>query len=152
VLRLGYVVGALLVLVPAVEIASRAFPARTGHAAWRFGAAGIAYGQVATMLLGMFLAMAVAAVADHRRVLRGLAVLLLVGAALIVATLPVFAMDYAELRAGVDARAHAEMDRNTWKAAIVAGLVAVAAAWSGVVGWRAGRAERTRAATPPLVV
>lgn len=141
-LRAGYVVAALLVLVPLADALARTWPLRLGDERWRFGTLGILLNAMVTPLLGTFLAAVIAAVLEQRRALRSLAALTLVGAALSLAAIPAFGLDYLQLRAGVTAEAMSGFDASARKAIVIGLVSGLATLVVGVAAWRA--ASRTR--------
>ena len=96
--RAGYLLGALLVLIPLFDATSQVMPLRFGDERWRFGAVGQLSNLQLVPLLGFLIVMAIATFRDSRRVKR------VVGAvcgilALILAILSVlFILDYFQAR------------------------------------------------------
>jgi len=96
--RALYPVGALLVIVPLVDLALRSFPPQFGTLQWRFATAGLVLGNTGTILLGLALIGLVAALAGHRRTLRGLGIAALVLAVMVLALVALFALDAVQIR------------------------------------------------------
>ena len=138
-LKAGYLVALLLVLVPVSDAVARTWPLRPGDERWRFGTLGIVFNAMVTPLLGVFLAMVTAALLEQFRTLRVIAVVTLVAAVLTLVAIPAFGLDYLQLRATVTAEAMAGFDAAARKA-IAVGLVSGAVALVlGISGWRAAR-------------
>jgi hypothetical protein len=97
-----------------------------------------------TPLLGLFLAMVLAAVLGQARTLKVLAAVTLAGAAGMMAAVLLFVLDYLQLRASVTAEAIALWDAASRKA-ILAGLLGIGVmVVLGISGWRAvGRMRAT---------
>lgn len=93
-----YPVGALLVLVPLVDLALRSFPPQFGTLQWRFATAGLVLNNTGTILLGLGLIGLVAALAGHRRTLRALGITTLVLAVVVLALVALFALDAVQIR------------------------------------------------------
>jgi len=97
--RAGYLLGALLVLIPLSDATSQVMPLRFGDERWRFGAVGQLSNLLLVPLLGFLIVIAIATLRDSRRVKR------VIGAvcgilALILAVLSVlFILDYFQARA-----------------------------------------------------
>lgn len=142
VLAAAYPMAALLVLVPALEVTAGAWPFQPGDLSWRFGILGIFLKTLVTPLLGITLAMTVAALLEHRRVVRALAVLSLVMAAVTAAGAVLFLMDFLQLRAMVNPATRQGVQVASLTALLLAALVAPACAALGLGGWRASRGPR----------
>lgn len=142
-LRAGYLVALLLVLIPLLDVVARNWPMQVGNERWRFSTLGPAFNAMVTPLLGVFLAMVLAAVLDHRRTLKVLAAITLAAAVGSLGALVLFALDYLQLRASVTPEAVAMWDAASRKA-IGVGLLGIAVTVVlGIAGWRAaGRLSR----------
>jgi uncharacterized membrane protein len=96
--RAGYLLAALLVIIPLFDATMQVWPLRLSDERWRFGAIGSLSNLLLVPMLGLLLAIAVATLSDGRRVKR------VVGAlcgtlALILAVLSVlFILDYFQVR------------------------------------------------------
>jgi hypothetical protein len=142
VLAAAYPMAALLVLVPALEVTAGAWPFQPGDLSWRFGILGIVLKTLVTPVLGITLAMAVAALLEHRRLVRALAALSFVLAAVTAAGAVLFLMDFLQLRAMVSPATRQGMQVASFTALLLAALVAPVCAALGIGGWRAGRGPR----------
>jgi hypothetical protein len=144
-LKAGYLIALLLVLVPIVDTITRTWPVRLGDERWRFGTLGIVLNAMVTPLLGVFLAMIIAAALEHGRTLRLVAVVTIVAAVVVVVAIPFFGLDYVQLRAGVTAEAMDGFDAAARKAIGVGALAAAVTLVLGITGWRtAGRVSARR--------
>ena len=135
----GYLVGLLLTLLPLIGVLIQTFPPHPGDVTWRFGAAGT-YGSVLlTPLLGMFLLFAVALLAEHRGIMRVLAV---ANAAVVVGCLiaiGLFSLDVLQIRATVTAAAKT---RFALGGLTTAGQYAAAGFVSAILSVQAWRAAK----------
>jgi len=102
--RAGYLLGALLVIIPLFDATTQVLPFRMSDERWRFGAVGQLSSLLLVPLLGFLLVIAVATLSDGRRVKR------IVGAicgilALVLGILSVlFILDYFQVRTIVTPR------------------------------------------------
>jgi hypothetical protein len=143
-LKAGYLIALLLVLMPVWDVLARNWPIQPGNERWRFSTLGPAFNAMVTPLLGLFLAMVLAAVLGQARTLKVLAAVTLAGAAGMMAAVLLFVLDYLQLRASVTAEAIALWDAASRKA-ILAGLLGIGVmVVLGISGWRAvGRMRAT---------
>ena len=152
-----YFVAFLLIATPALDYLSNVWPLRLGDVQWRYGSVGLLAGFVLTPLLGMMLALAAAAVLEHRGVVRVLSIVNLVLVPLwVIATLG-FALDVLQLRATVPEEGRSTFDIGATKAAVKHLTMAVGVAWLGIAGLRAtrssegGKRKRRMSEDVPLV-
>jgi hypothetical protein len=138
-LKAGYLVALLLVLVPLADAVVRTWPIRFGDERWRYGTSGILLNTMTTPLLGVFMAMVIAAALQHGRTLRAIAVVTLVSGLIVLAAIASFGLDYLQLRASVSAEAMAGFDGASRKAILVGLLSAVVTVVLGIAGWRAAK-------------
>jgi hypothetical protein len=98
----GYFLSFLLVITPAIDYATNITPWRPGSVDWRYAAVGLLSGFLLTPLLGMGIASLLAATGARReRVLAGLVNVLC--AATLVILMPLYALDFLQVRASVPA-------------------------------------------------
>jgi hypothetical protein len=150
----GYLVAALLVALPVLDFGTNVWPAHWGDVAWRYGSVGLFSGFILTPVIGLVLAVVVAAIAGHQTVLRALAVVGIVAAVAIVGASVSFVLDVLQLRGSVQQEARAQFDTGAWKALVKYALVAASLAWFGIAGVRGGRAHgraSARARAPVMV-
>jgi hypothetical protein len=93
-----YPLGALLVLVPLVDLMLRVSPPQFGTLQWRFASAGLFFGNLGTVLLGVGIVGLAAAITGQRRLLRGLSFVALAMAVTLLALLVLFALDAIQIR------------------------------------------------------
>jgi hypothetical protein len=102
--RAGYLLAALLVVLPLFDMITQVLPLQLGNDRWRFGVVGQLSNLLLVPLLGLLLAMAIATLTDSRRVKRIVGTICGV-LALIVAMLAVlFILDYYQARTIVTPR------------------------------------------------
>ena len=93
-----YPVATLLILVPLVDLSLRVFPPQFGTLQWRFATVGLFLGNLGTILLGTGLLGLVAAIAGHRRLLRGLGYATLAVGVILLAVVVLFGLDAIQIR------------------------------------------------------
>lgn len=145
----AYLVAGMLVAIPLLDTTLAVLPAHTGQASWRFGALGL-YGQaVMTPMLGLLMACAVATLAGHLRLLRGLAVACGLSAVLCALAIGLLAWDLIHLQVQVAPEARTSFDVA---AAVALGKLSVGALGGGLLfggGWSAaGRLEKAGSRSP----
>ena len=142
-----YAVALALIFPTAVEFVLVSLPLKPGDPRWRFGAMGLLFNNVGLLpLLGLTLAAFASVRLDHRVVARAVAVLLfLLGLGLLVA-LPLFALDFLQLRPDVNPNMARTVDLTSIKAMIAGLILCIAAFTMGMGTWRAasGMAARAR--------
>ncbi len=134
----AYLVGVVLVAIPLLDTAVRAWPLRAGDVAWRFGTAGILLNVLVTPLLGAWLITLAAAWLGHRRVVLTMTWLLGVVTMMLVGVVGMFLLDYIQLRQGVT-QALAAYDAAAWKALLVAFLSTTVSGGLAYLGWKSIR-------------
>jgi hypothetical protein len=137
--KAGYLIALLLVLVPLLDAGIRTGRVRLGDEGWRFGTLGILFNTLVTPLLGVFLAMVVATQLEHRRVLKVVAGVVGVAAGLAVIALGGFVLDYVQLRGSVTPEGMGAFDIAARKAMVVGVLGVGTAVVLAVSGWRTAR-------------
>jgi hypothetical protein len=152
-----YAVGLLLILVPLVDMVLRGSPMQFGSLQWRFTIVGLLFGQMGTITLGFALTGLAAAVTGQTGRLRAVGYAGLVFAALVLASLALFALDALQMRqlAAANAKRVIFSAAAGASTAAVLGTVALIAIGRGALGAsRAGSvtSRRTRPAPSPLVV
>jgi hypothetical protein len=94
-----YLVAAMLVLFPLIDLATAALPINIRSVQWRFGIVGLLSGGLVTPILGILLALVIAVLADRKLALRILGILAAFGGAMILLSLPLFILDAIQMRA-----------------------------------------------------
>lgn len=151
--RALYSVGLLLILVPLVDVALRAFPPQVGTLQWRFATVGLMLGNYGTIILGMALVGLTAALLGDRGVLRVVGGAALVMAVVTLALLVLFALDAVQLRQLVAPTVRHQVGLSSAGAAITGLLGTMAWFLVGRAAMTASRstraaAARTRAPSP----
>ena len=137
----GYSVAILLVSFPLLDTALSVWPVRAGEVAWRFGATGLFSRVLITPLLGLLVAFGVAALLEHRGVLRGISILSgLLGVA-IVGGVVLFLLDALQMRPRVRPEVRTAFDMTTLVALAKYGLGVLALSAFGVAGWKSSKGE-----------
>lgn len=136
--HVGYIVAALFILVPLLDIATLGLPAQPGDPAWRFGVLGAASNYLLTASFGLALACWTAAWYRHARTLRVLAVGSTLFGLVLFAALVEFALDVLQLRGAVSGLDQQAFRIGSAKAGIKYILLGGAAVVIGVSAWRAG--------------
>jgi hypothetical protein len=150
-------VALLLILVPLVDISLRSMAAEVGSLQWRFGAVGLLFGNLGTIILGLSLAGAIAVVTESRTLLRAVGAVSLLLALVLLALLALFALDAVQVRRLVAVPAKRGVLLSSAGAMFSAFFATVALAFGGRAALKASRAagqtaeRRTKAAPSPLV-
>lgn len=97
----AYLMGLLLVAFPLIDTTVSVWPVRAGEMAWRFGAVGLLSRALMTPLLGMLLALVVALLLEHWRVVRFIAAISGLGGLSVLVLVTLFAMDAVQMRSQV---------------------------------------------------
>lgn len=142
----GYLLAALLVVVPLGDYLASVWPLRPGELQWRYASEGLLAGFLLTPYLGLALASSVAAWRGHGRVLQWLGRLTAVTVVVLVGVDGGFVLDVLQLRETVPREALARYDLGAAKTVVEYLLVAVALGVSSVVLVRTGRALRASSA------
>jgi hypothetical protein len=96
--RAGYLLAAILVLIPLIDGVMQLLPLRLGDERWRFGAVGSLSNLMLVPLLGFLLAIAVASFSDARRTKRVIGTICGILAFCIAALSVLFILDYFQVR------------------------------------------------------
>jgi hypothetical protein len=140
----AYLVAALLILFPITDSVLSVFPPQLGEVSWRFGAVGLFSRALMTPLLGILIANAIALIAGHRRVVRGLAILNGVVCAALFAVVPFFVLDALQMRAIIVDEARFTFDVASWVALAKISIGAIVAGAFAVQGWKLSRRQPQR--------
>jgi hypothetical protein len=147
----------LLFLVPIVSVFFQALTTDPGTLQWRFAVAGLFFGNLGTLLLGLGLAGLLAALSGNRTLLRGVGYAALVLAVVTLALLALFALDALQMRRLVVPAVKRQLMLSSASAMVTAVLAALAAGAIGRGALQASRAARalaggrTKAAPTALV-
>lgn len=96
--RVGYLLAFLLVALPLFDAVTSVWPLHLGDERWRFGAIGTLSNITLVPLLGLFLAITIATLADHRRIRRVVGWLSAIFALAIAAFAVLFLLDFFQTR------------------------------------------------------
>lgn len=135
----AYLVGMLLILLPFGEAILSTQPFTPTSLPWRYGATGIMSSALLTPMLGLLLIAMVAALLEHRRVLRTAAVLSLAAAVVLLAASGLFALDAIQLRAQVIPAARGSFQTATALTFLRIIALIVTAGVLGLAAWKASR-------------
>lgn len=149
-----YALAAFLLAMPAADFLQGIGAPQPGSVQWRFATIGLLSSYLAMPLVGLALAVVVAAVREHRVVQRILALTNIAGAVMLVCLVALFVLDALQLRSGVPAEARGNMESASLRAVLKHVAAAAVLGWLGLRGYRvsAWRAEKTSRKTPvPLI-
>ena len=136
-----YLVALVLVLPPILEyLIVLSAPYQLGNTQWRFGAVGLFVNSFAfSPLLGVTLAIFTALQLGHLRTSKVLSILAIVAGVGVLLSLPLFLLDFLQVRAGVAEQAKRAFTITSVKATISGVIVAATGIAVGIGGLRTGR-------------
>jgi len=102
--RAGYLVAALMVLIPLFDASASVWPPHLGDERWRFGAVGALSNLTLVPILGFLIALFIASVFDHRRVRRFIGIICAILGVILAAMAVLFILDYFQTRTLVNPR------------------------------------------------
>jgi hypothetical protein len=132
VARAGYFVALLLVLTPLADFILNVTPLRPGSVDWRYGVVGLFSGFLLTPLLGMVLATLLAVGTNRRPARLAVGVLDLLFGVVLLLLVPLFVLDFFQLRASVPQEQLASFHVEGPKAMLKHLTAGLAFAWLGV--------------------
>jgi hypothetical protein len=135
----GYIVAALLIILPLTDTLLSVWPIRLGDVSWRFGATGLFSRALMTPLLGLLLILAVALMSGHRRVTRGVAIVGGLAVITIIGTSVMFLLDAIQMRTQVRPEAKTAFDVASIVALAKYGLAMLTALAFAIPAWKASR-------------
>ena len=94
----GYLLGALLVILPLFDLMTQVLPLRLGEERWRFGVVGQLSNVLLVPLLGFLLIITVATIADSPRIRRVMGAICGILALLLAILAVLFILDYFQVR------------------------------------------------------
>jgi len=141
-----YVVAAVFILSPLVDVVTNFYPLDPGSVQWRYGAVGIMSNYLISAVFGLLLGTCIAAIAGGRMARWMFTILDLATAAVLILVLALFSLDVLQLRNVVRPEAADMFKIGALKAALKLVMVAVALALLGIGGLRAARANGGTAA------
>jgi hypothetical protein len=127
---------AILVAMAAIDFVQSVGGLHPGNIQWRFATGGLLSSFLTTPLLGVALAVVVAAVRGHQRVLRALAFTALLATLCLVLAAAAFVLDVLQLRPSVPADARQAFVAASIRVLLKLGIGALGLAWLGVRGLR----------------
>lgn len=150
VLKALYPLGAMLTLVPMVDWFAKAYPFFPSLVPWRFGALVALVPQLAIMLTGFAIVVAIAAFVGHRSFLKVLSGLSAVGTLLALVVLVLFVLDTLQMRLDItDPNTRAGMTKALVSGTMTSIFAVIVLASITMGAWRAsafvardGRAQR----------
>jgi hypothetical protein len=97
----AYLVAFSLIIIPLFDASMSVMPMHPGAPQWRFGAVGLLSNALMIPLAGLLIAVGVAMTNGHRRTMTTLGILSWIGAALVLVSIAVFALDALQTRTAV---------------------------------------------------
>ena len=94
----GYVVVAFMLLMPVVDVVAISLPLEPGDLQWRFGFLGTMTRFLETPAMGLLLLTVMAAMLEHRALLRAVSVVCILGAVVMLGISAIFALDALQVR------------------------------------------------------
>jgi hypothetical protein len=146
--RAGYLLAAILILIPIVDGTMQVLPLRLGDERWRFGAVGSVSNLMLVPLLGFLVAVAIATFTDSRRIKRVIGTICGILAFGLAALSVLFILDYFQVRTIVTPKfQHATAVATT--SALIKNLVSVVTlALLSRAGFAGPKAAVTRKVAP----
>jgi hypothetical protein len=141
-LAAAYLVAALMIVMPMLEVGLSVWPVRAGQTSWRFGTVGLLSQAVMTPLLGILLLTGLALALGQRRLLLVTSILTAVLGLKLLAIVPLFALDAIQMRVQVRPDAHRAFDLSALLAAIKLMAVLVVSILVAVGTWKARKQLR----------
>ena len=138
-----YAVAAMLLLLPIIDFMGTVAPAQWSEIRWRFGMVGVLSGFTLTPLYGAVLGMALAAMLEHRLMLRLMAVVNAVLSVTMLAALTLFTLDSLQLRGEVGPQGIRAFDLIIVRTAGKIFLAAIVLAWLARASLKSMRKART---------
>jgi hypothetical protein len=96
--RAGYVLAALLIVIPLFDLTAQLLPLRLSDERWRFGAVGQLSNILLVPLLGLLLVIGLATLTDSRRVKRVIGAICAILAVALAVLSVLFILDYFQVR------------------------------------------------------
>jgi hypothetical protein len=140
-LALRYLAGALVIADQLADLVASLLakgPSPT-LASWRFGTFGLLISRSSVFLIADVMFFTAAIVLGHRRVIRVLGAIHLLGAVLLLAGLVEFGLDWAEVRFQVPEAGLRNFQYSTLRAAALGLVAAAISLWTGIVALTATR-------------
>ena len=152
--RAGYMVAALMVLIPLFDASASVWPPHLGDERWRFGAVGALSNLTLVPILGFLIALFIASAFDHRRVRRFIGIICAILGVILAAMAVLFILDYFQTRTLVNPRFQHAMGVATATAIgkhVVAVIALALLSRAGFAGPRAVAPKKRVVVTEPSV-
>lgn len=124
--RPGYLLALMLFWLPIFDAATAVWPFHLGQERWRFGAMGSFSNMTLSPLLGLLIALILAALLDHRRVRRVIGALCALFAVILAALTVLFILDFFQTRTQILPRLQHAITVATVTAGVKLGLSVLA--------------------------
>jgi len=148
--RSGYLLGAILVILPVFDLMTQVLPLRPGDEKWRFGVVGQLSSVMLVPLLGLLLIITIATVADSRRIKRIVGSICgIIGLFLAIITIG-FILDYFQVRTLVNPKAQHVVGVATATATAKNVLSVIVLALLSRAGFAGPRALVVKRVPPPV--
>lgn len=145
-----YAVAALFLVAPLTDLFGLTWPVRVAEAGWRFGSIGLGFEKAFVQIIGLSLAMGLAASMGHRRLLRSFSALALTAAFVVSAAMARFLLDFTVLRSLIPSSELQRFDANAFRATLYAVLAVPVLVVIGGRGWTASARPDNRKSLPEL--
>lgn len=137
-----YGLGLMLLAIPLIELLMGTWPPRISAVNWRFGAFGLLSTGLLLPTLGAAILLATAAGLGHRRTLRAVASIALLGCLAELSILLLFSLDAVQMRSMIQSEVKLGFDLASLKSMLSFFFGSAVLAGFGIAGWRASRRDR----------
>jgi hypothetical protein len=142
-----YCIAALLIVTPLGDFLSGVWPWRPGALDWRFASSGLLSGFLLTPLLGALIAIGIAALVGHDRMLRVFGLITLIAGGACVVILGAFSLDVVQLKSRIPEQQQRSFLDASIKAFLKYVLASASSIWLGVRAYQLGRWKKAARAT-----
>jgi hypothetical protein len=140
--RVLFIAAALLLVVPAVQVGIQVLPLQLGNIQWRFAAANaLSGGMLLPSFLGLTLLLTVGRRLEHQGVQRTAGVIAGIFVLGLAASLALFVLDAAQLKAIVSSQMATAFRNTTLRVSVVSGLFLIAYAMLTAAAFMAPKRE-----------
>lgn len=141
----AYLVAALMLIIPVLEVVLSVWPLRVGETSWRFGTVGLLSQALLTPLLGALVLVLLAVTLGHRRTLATVSVVAALLALALLVVIPIFGLDAIQMRTRVRTDAHRAFDLSSVLATIKLTAAFVVSLLLAIGSWKMRKAVMRRA-------
>ena len=141
----GYLIAALMVVIPIVETALGVLPIRAADVTWRVGALGLMSRSILTPIIAMLGALVLATVLEQRGVQRGISIAAGVLATLILIIAVVFSIDVVQMAATIRPEGKPALKFAATEALVKYVLFTIALLTLARAAWKASATSRSAA-------